>query len=237
MNLDLILPIYNEKDNLRSLINEIDEELSGSGTTYRVILVDDGSTDGSTELIRDLTEENESVSSIHFRNNQGQSAAFAAGFDAATSPYVVTMDADGQNDPAEIPGMLEEIEEYDVVAGYRANRKDHWIRLAASKIANSFRNWITGDEIIDTGCSLKVFKKEVVKDIPMFEGMHRFLPTLAKMEGYSVTQHPTNHRPRQGGETKYSISGRLGKTIWDLLAVRWMQKRNIDYEVEEFRDS
>lgn len=233
MNVDIVLPVYNEKGNVRSLVDEIDQVLSEQDYDYNLILVDDGSSDGSSEIIRELAADRDSIRSVHFRENCGQSAAFKAGFEHATSELVVTLDADGQNDPSEIPEMVELADQYDVVAGYRANRQDHWIRSIGSSLANKVRNWVTGDNVIDTGCSLKVFHREVIQEIPMFKGMHRFLPTLAKMEGFSVTQHPTNHRERKEGETKYSLSGRLFETIWDLLAVRWMQKRHLDYEIEE----
>lgn len=233
MKVDFVLPVYNEKPNIRPIRNEIEQVMSTTDLFYRIIFVDDGSGDGSTEIIRELTESDSRVASLHFARNQGQSAAFDAGFQAASFPLVVTMDSDGQNDPADVPSMIEQIQDYDVVAGYRANRKDNLARKMGSWIANTVRNWVTGDDIIDTGCSLKVFRLEVVKKLPMFEGMHRFLPTLARMYGYRVTQVPTDHRPRTRGATKYTLSGRLMTTIWDLLAVRWMQSRALRYQIKE----
>lgn len=236
MKIDFVLPVYNEKPNLRPLRDEIEEVMSTTDLFYRIIFVDDGSDDGSTDVIRELASSDSRVASIHFSHNHGQSAAFDAGFQAASFPLVVTMDSDGQNDPADVPSMIEKIQEYDVVAGYRANRQDNLARKAGSWIANTVRNWVTGDDIIDTGCSLKVFRLEVVKQLPMFEGMHRFLPTLARMYGYRVTQVPTEHRPRTRGQTNYTLSGRLLTTVWDLLAVRWMQKRALRYRIKETKN-
>lgn len=236
MDLDFVLPVYNERGNLRPLRDEIEEVLQKENLSGRVIFVNDGSQDGSADVIDALTDEFDNVSGLHFAENCGQSAAFAAGFEVVEAPFVVTMDADGQNDPADVPSMLEALEACDMVAGYRANRQEGWLRRIGSQVANTVRNWATGDDIIDTGCSLKVFRREVVKSLPMFEGMHRFLPTLARMRGYRVRQVPTNHRPRHKGETKYTLRGRLLTTVWDLLAVRWMQARTLDYEVTSTRN-
>ncbi len=233
MKLDFILPVYNERENLRDMRDEIAEVIEQTDWFYRILFVDDGSNDGSTRLIRRMAASDPRIASIHFGENCGQSAAFAAGFEAASFPLVVTMDADGQNDPADVPKMVGRIQEYDLVAGYRSNREDTLLRRLGSGVANRVRNWVTGDNIIDTGCSLKVFRLEVVKSLPMFRGMHRFLPTLAKMKGYRVTQVPTHHRPRTKGRTKYTLSGRLMKTVWDLWAVRWMQKRRLDFTITE----
>ncbi len=231
-NLEIILPVYNEEDNLRPLYDEITAALEGQDLEWQVLFVDDGSSDNSREIIKELSANNSTATGLLFKENNGQSAAFAAGFEQAGGEMIVTMDADRQNDPADIPKIIAPLTDYDMVAGYRANRRDSWLRRKASNIANKVRNWYTGDDIIDTGCSLKAFRLEVVKKIPVFDGMHRFLPTLARMKGYSVTQVATNHRPRTAGETKYSNFGRLRKTIWDLWAVRWMQKRSINYEIE-----
>lgn len=235
MKLDLVLPVFNEEDNLRPLIEEIDGALADNFSDYRILFVDDGSRDASWDIISVLSDRNESMVGLRFRENRGQSAAFKAGFDYAKAPLVATMDSDGQNDPADLPAMKETMEQesVDVVAGYRENRQDTVWKRIGSRLGNAVRNWVTGDDIIDTGCSLKLFRRDVVKDIPMFVGMHRFLPTLARMKGYEVTQVPVNHRARWEGETSYSNLGRLKTTVSDLLAVRWMQSRVINYEIDE----
>lgn len=232
---DIILPVYNEKDNIIPLVEEIHAVLAGLDYRYAIVLVDDGSDDGSADIIRRLSDKDDRIIGVFLRKNSGQTAAFAAGFEVSTGDYLVTMDADGQNDPADIAAMLEPLEEFDVAAGYRVNRADRPSRKLASRFANSVRNRVTGDNIIDTGCSLKAFRRNVVKNIPVFDGMHRFFPTLARMKGYRVQQVPTNHRPRQVGKTKYSNLGRLRKTVWDLWAVRWMQKRKLAYEIKEIK--
>lgn len=232
MELTVVLPVYNEKGNLEPITREIGDAMNGV-CDYEIIFVDDASTDGSREILDELAECNEDIEVIHFEENAGQSAAFAAGFKAAETPYIAMMDADRQNDPADLPQMIEALDDCDMVAGYRENRQDHWVRELGSNIANTVRNYVTGSDIIDTGCSLKVFRKEITEDIPYFEGMHRFLPTLAEREGYNVTQVPSNHRPRIKGETKYTLSGRLVTTAADLLAVRWLLDRSLDYDIED----
>lgn len=226
-SVDIILPVYNEEENLEPLVAEIHRALAPGDCRYRILLVDDGSVDASPEIIGRLCREDRRVAGVRLRENSGQTAAFIAGFRASRADCLVTMDADGQNDPADIPALLESLEECDLAAGYRLRRADRPARRWGSKLANAVRNRITGDEIIDTGCSLKAFRREVAEGIPPFRGMHRFFPTLARMNGYSVRQLPTNHRPRRAGRTKYSNLGRLKETVWDLWAVRWMQKRTV----------
>jgi hypothetical protein len=143
------------------------------------------------------------------------------------------MDADLQNDPHDIPRLLEKVGEFAVVCGWRHERRDPWIKIVSSKIANVVRNMLSQEEIVDTGCSLKAFKRESLQNMKLFNGMHRFLPTLAKMEGFTVTQVKVNHRPRRFGRTKYNIRNRMVRAFADLLAVRWMKKRHLTYEIEE----
>lgn len=238
MDIDVVLPIYNEVQNLKPVTEGIEQALGHSNRDVRIMMVDDGSDDGSWEEIERLSKEFSAVTGLRFSENCGQSAAFTAGFQHARAPLVATMDADGQNDPADLPNMLDTLEQHDVdmVAGYRENRRDTLWKKIGSRIGNTVRNWLTGDDIIDTGCSLKLFRLEVVKSIPMFVGMHRFLPTLARMKGFSVEQVPVNHRSRWEGETSYSNLGRLKTTLADVLAVRWMQSRVIDYSIDETRN-
>lgn len=231
MRIDLVLPVFNEEGNLRPLVQEIRDALT-EDYDYRIIFVNDGSEDATEGILSDLAREYPEVVALHFDSNRGQSAAFEAGFEYAEGNLVVTLDSDRQNDPADIPRLIDELGEADMVAGYRANREDNWLRTVGSQFANWVRNTVTGDEIIDTGCSLKVFRRQVVKDLPVFRGMHRFFPTLAKMQGYSVKQVPTNHRARPEGETKYTMSGRLWTTARDLFGVRWLQHRNIETSID-----
>ncbi len=234
--LSFVIPVYNEKENV-SILHEkirrvIDEKLKFK---CEIIFVDDGSYDGSLEELKKLKEKDDEVKIISFKENRGQSAALSAGFEYAKGELVVTMDADLQNDPEDIPDMLKFIPEYDVVAGIRAKRQDNFIRKIASKIGNGIRNWVTKDNIIDTGCSLKIYKTKFLRKIKMFKGMHRFLPTLLKLEGAKIIQVKVKHHPRIYGKSKYGfgITSRMFKAFIDLLAVRWMISRHIDYEIKE----
>ena len=228
-----MVPAYNERENLAPLLAEIAAALSGR--RYEVIVVDDGSTDGTLEALKTLRRQHPQLRIIAFERNAGQTAAFAAGFRAAAAPIVVTLDADLQNDPADIPKLVETLQRTGVtaVAGYRANRRDtSWKRLQ-SRIANGVRNRLNGEVIRDTGCSLKAFRTEAVRDLPLFSGMHRFLPTLIKMQGGSVSEVPVGHRPRQHGVTKYGMWNRVWRSLVDAFAVRWMQRRALRYRVRE----
>jgi len=233
MDLSVVIPVYNEEDNLRPLWEELREVLEGTGRTYEVIFVDDGSTDRSFSILRELARGDPHIKVLKFKRNCGQTAAFDAGFRMARGEVVITMDADLQNDPKDIPRLLEKIGEYDLVCGWRHRRQDPWLKRISSRIANFVRNKVSGDYIKDTGCSLKAFRRECVERLKLFEGMHRFFPTLARMEGFRVVEIKVNHRPRLFGKTKYNIRNRALRAFLDLLAVRWMKRRHLDYEVEE----
>ncbi len=170
---------------------------------------------------------------LAFTENCGQSAAFWAGFEEAKGAFIATIDGDGQNDPFDIPRLLTEIQSrnVDMVNGFRARRKDHLVRRLASKIANGFRNLTTGKTVIDVGCSTRIFKRECVARLPNFKGMHRFLPTLVAMQGFTLVEIPVNHRPRLRGQTKYSINNRLWVGLLDTLGVLWLQKRGFTYRI------
>lgn len=232
-DISIVIPVYNEQDSIRPLIAELGEVLNGLDKSYEIIFVDDGSRDRSFELLKEAASQDPQIRVIRFRKNTGQTAAFDAGFRAAQGDIIVTMDADLQNDPHDIPHLLEKIGAFDVVCGWRHKRNDPWIKIISSKIANFVRNKLSKEEIVDTGCSLKAFRKECLQNMKLFNGMHRFLPTLAKMEGFTVTQVKVNHRPRRFGTTKYNIKNRMVRAFADLLAVRWMQKRHLKYEIEE----
>ncbi len=232
-----MVPAYNERDNLAPLLAEIAAALKAPPRppSYEVIVVDDGSTDGTLEALKSLRQHYPELHIIAFERNAGQTAAFAAGFRAARAPVVVTLDADLQNDPADIPALVDTLQRTGVtaVAGYRATRRDtSWKRLQ-SRIANGVRNRLNGEVIRDTGCSLKAFRTDAVRDLPLFTGMHRFLPTLIKMQGGTVTEVPVGHRPRKHGTTKYGMWNRVWRSLVDAFAVRWMQRRALHYRVRE----
>lgn len=231
--ISLVIPVYNEEENLPVLAAEIRAALEPVGRPYEVILVDDGSTDSSPEVMRRLAQEDPRVRILRQRRNGGQSAALDAGFRHARGEIVVTLDADLQNDPADIPRLLERMDGFDVVSGVRARRQDDWVRRVSSKIANGIRNRVTHESVTDVGCTLRAMRAEHVRRIPVFNGMHRFLPTLLRMEGARVTEVPVNHRPRLHGQPKYNIRNRAFRALIDLFGVRWMQARWIDRHLAE----
>jgi dolichol-phosphate mannosyltransferase len=231
--ISIVIPVYNEQENVKPLIAELHEVLQGIQEASEIIFVDDGSRDRSFALLKEAASRDPRIRVIRFRKNAGQTAAFDAGFKAAQGTIIVTMDADLQNDPHDIPRLLEKIGRFDVVCGWRHKRNDPWIRIISSKIANFVRNKLSEEEIVDTGCSLKAFRRECVQHMKLFNGMHRFFPTLAKMEGFTVTQVKVNHRPRKFGTTKYNVTNRMVRAFADLLAVRWMKKRHLNYEIAE----
>lgn len=232
-DITIVIPVYNEEDNVKPLVSELQEVLRGLNRSYEIIFVDDGSRDQSLAILKEAASHDPHIRVIRFRKNAGQTAAFDAGFRAARGDIVVTLDADLQNDPHDIPRLLKKIEKFDVVCGWRHKRRDPWIKIVSSKIANVVRNKLSQEKIVDTGCSLKAFRKECLQNMKLFNGMHRFLPTLAKMEGFTATQVKVNHRPRKFGTTKYTISNRMVRAFADLLAVRWMKNRHLNYEIEE----
>lgn len=234
--LTVVIPVYNEAENVVPLVEELKSALTSYRQTAEILFVDDGSTDATFKEIRKAQQSDSRVRVVRFRRNMGQTAALAAGFRLARGQAVVTLDGDLQNDPAEIPKMAAGLKDWDVVCGIRASRRDSWWKRMSSRIANGFRNWMTGDNIIDTGCTLKAFRRESLEHLELYNGMHRFIPTLLKMQGFRVTQVPVRHRPRLSGKTKYGTWRRLVKGLGDVYAVRWMKKNQIQYagQVELF---
>ncbi len=230
--LSLVAPVYDEEENLRALYDSVHKALE-SIESWELILVDDGSRDGSADLIRKLASEDERVVGVFFESNCGQTAAMASGLQLARGELIATLDADLQNDPADIPGMLAVLEDFDAVVGYRIKRNDNWLRRISSRFANGVRNWISKDSIRDTGCSLKLFRAEAIQAIPLFEGLHRFFPTLLRYHGFSVLEHPVSHRPRVAGVSKYGVMNRAWRAFKDLVAVRWMRGRMIRVPIGE----
>ena len=232
-HLSVVLPVFNERDNLEPLLAELHAALGATDRTYEILLVDDGSTDGSSEVIRAAALRSPEVTGIVFESNAGQSAAFAAGFRMARGDVWITMDADGQNDPADIPKLLAALEGADVVSGIRAGRADNWTRRVSSSIANGVRRAVLGDHITDTGCSLKAYRRRAVEGIPLFTGAHRFLAGICEMRGARVVEIPVRHRPRRHGHSKYGVGNRLIRGIRDLIGVRWLRSRLLRFRIRE----
>lgn len=225
--ISFIIPVYNEEENLPILFRELTTVVESLNFTYEIIFINDCSTDRSLAVIRDLAEKYLVVRYVSFPENRGQSAALGAGFRVAAGEVIITMDADLQNDPADIPMMLEQYGPYDMINGWRRNRKDSFSKKISSRIGNAVRNRLTSENINDTGCSLKIMRAAMLKNIKMYRGLHRFLPTLMRLEGARVIEVPVNHRHRQLGVSKYTNLRRGVEGFQDLLAVRWIIKRHV----------
>jgi glycosyltransferase involved in cell wall biosynthesis len=223
VDISVVVPVLNEEDSLPILHQQLTEVLAASGYRYEIIVIDDGSTDSSFVILRQLQAEDPHLRVVRFRRNYGQTAAFAAGFDRARGDTVVTIDADLQNDPADIPSLIEKMAEgYDVVSGWRVDRKDRFLdRRLPSILANRLIGWTTGVRIHDYGCSLKAYRREVLDDVQLYGELHRFIPALAHAAGARVTEIPVQHHPRRFGRAKYGLSRTL-KVVLDVLAVRFL---------------
>ncbi|HMO51085.1 MAG TPA: glycosyltransferase family 2 protein [Kiritimatiellia bacterium] len=223
MQISVVIPVYNEEESAELLCRRLHEALSGLGRTYEIILVDDGSSDRTWEVLTRMAGEVPGLELIRFRRNYGQTAAMSAGFHAARGEVVITLDADLQNDPADIPKLLERIDQgYDVVSGWRKDRKDAFInRRLPSMLANGLISKITGVELHDYGCTLKAYRHEVVKNIHLYGEMHRFIPALASWVGGSIDEVVVQHHARKFGRSKYGIS-RTFRVVLDLLTVKFL---------------
>ena len=235
--ISVVIPIKDERDNLLALTDQLLKVLQGREESKRapfeIIYVDDGSTDGSSDLLDRVVAQHQTVTVLHFDRNYGQSAGFDAGFKRSRGALVVTMDGDLQNDPEDIGTLLPYAKEYDLVCGWRTERHDTMMRKISSRVANAVRSAVTGDRVHDTGCSLKVFRRRVIDRLQLFNGMHRFFPAMALMHGFTVTEVPVRHHPRRHGTSKYGVGNRLFEGIYDLVAVRWMQSRVLRYRLKE----
>ena len=231
--ISFVVPIYNEEENIPKLVTEIQAVAPDLSSDYEILLVDDCSSDGSLAILRDLAEQSEQIRYLSFARNSGQSAALYAGFQAATGDVIITMDADLQNDPADLRKMYKYYGDFDMINGWRFNRQDTLSKKIASKIGNFVRNWMTKETIHDTGCSLKIMNAQMLKNIRIYKGLHRFLPTLMRMEGAKVVEVKVNHRHRLFGVSKYTNLQRGIEGFYDLIAVRWMQSRHLTIEVKE----
>jgi glycosyltransferase involved in cell wall biosynthesis len=232
LELSIVAPVYDEEENLERLHARV-LEVFGDRTRWELILVDDGSRDRSPEIARALAARDPRVVGVFFGRNCGQTAAIAAGIQVASGRLIATIDADLQNDPADLPAMVELAARHDAVVGWRTTRRDNFVRRASSRIANAVRNRISGDSIRDTGCSLKVFRADVIQALPLFDGLHRFLPTLLRYHGFDVVEHGVRHHPRTAGRSKYGVWNRLFRSLRDLFAVRWMRARLLKLPIRE----
>ena len=232
----VVVPCHNELANLRPLIAGICAAVEPLGHDYEIIITDDCSDDGSWEALRELETTQRRLRAQQLTARGGQSVALWAGIRAARGRVIVTLDADLQNDPADIPKLIAALKQADCVCGTRVESRrqgDNRLRIASSRIANGVRNKLSGETISDAGCCYRAFRRECVAEVKFFKGGHRFLPTLIKMEGFSVVEVPIRHNPRVAGKTHYGIGNRLFKSFADLLAVRWMKRRHIRYQIVE----
>lgn len=232
-NFSVVIPAHNEAESLPGLIAEIDAVAQANSLELEIIVIDDSSSDATPSVLSQLSARYPNLATYRLAWQSGQSAALAAGFDLARAPIIITMDADGQNDPADIPKLIRALEGTDVAIGWRRDRKDPLSKKVISKVANFVRNAMTGESVKDTGCGLKAFRRESLERIHRFDGMHRFLPTLVKMHGYRVAEVAVHHRHRTKGKTHYNLLNRSIRPIMDLFAIRWLQQRTLRYQVRQ----
>lgn len=236
LEFSLVVPVYNERENIRPLADRVRstcEALFQGG--WELILVDDASTDGSSEAMDEVAAEQGEIRAFHFVKNAGQSAALEAGFSRARGRFIGVTDADLQTHPEDL-GLLYEVlkrEGVDAAIGIRAHRKDTAWKRFSSKFANGVRNRLTHEDIVDTGCPLKIFRREAILSICLFNGAHRFFPTMLKMKGFTVAQVPVRHTNRQWGKSKYGTLDRAFRGLHDAIGVRWLQKRALQWEIGE----
>lgn len=233
IEISAVIPVFNEEENLSLLIPRLAEILKRTGLSSEMIFVDDGSSDGSRRILKEMALQYSSLRVIGLKENRGLSTALYVGMKEARGKMMITLDSDLQNDPEDIPKLASYLDRYDMATGWRQKREDPWLKRISSRVANSIRNRLSGEQIHDSACTLRAFKRECIKDIPPFNGMHRFLSTLVRMKGYRVIEVPVSHHPRRFGKSKYNIRNRMWRSFIDLLAVRWMKSRRIQYDIEE----
>ena len=235
-DLSVVIPAYNEVENLDPLLAEVRAALAGVPGEHEIVLVDDGSSDGTAERIAAEAGRDPRVRAVLLAKNAGQSAALAAGLARARGRVIVTLDADLQNDPADLPRVLAALDQADVVSGIRAGRQDTWVRLVSSRIANATRRAVLGDPVTDIGCSFKAYRREALEGLPMFVGVHRFLPALCVFRGAKLVEVRISHRARRHGISKYGVSNRLWRGLRDLVGVAWLKSRLVKYQVRNLED-
>ena len=227
-SLSVVIPVFNEEDNLRPLLEELAAVLRPLGRGFEILCVDDASTDRSVPVLNELKAVHPELRVLRHRVNSGESAAQASGFAQARGDIVITMDADLQNDPHDIPMLLEALTpDVAAVAGVRRRRLDDSTRRLSSRIANGFRNVVTGDRIADAGCTFRALRRSALRELPVFNGLHRFLPTLLRLQGYKALEVLVNHRPRVHGKSKYGVGNRLWRGLRDCFAMRWFAARAV----------
>lgn len=237
VDISIIVPVYNEADNVLPLANEVSAAMKQQPRSWELIFVDDASTDNTSERIREASRHFPNVRGLKHARNSGQSAALWTGILATTSPVIATLDGDLQNDPADLPRMLAELERVDFVCGNRAKRHDSSIRKISSRVACAARRSALKADFADTGCALRVFKRSTLEGVLPFNGWHRFLPVLVHGNGARTLEVPVNHRPRIAGVSKYGLWNRLWRGIYDLIGVGWYQKRRLrPVPFEELKD-
>jgi glycosyltransferase involved in cell wall biosynthesis len=233
VELSLVVPAYNEQEVVPELLRRTEAALAQTGKRFELLIIDDGSTDDTARLLSNAMATRPWLRVVRLARNGGQSAAFDAGFKAARGAVIVTIDADLQNDPEEIPRLLPMLDGYDMITGWRKKRSDSAFRRFQTRAANRIRNWISDETIEDSASSLKIYKRHCLDGILLFTGAHRFMPTLVKMRGYTVLETPVKHSPRYAGTAKYGFRNRAFRAFVDLLAVRWMKKRWLRYTASE----
>jgi len=222
----VVLPVFNEEGNLPRLTGELASVFKKLNLAYEVLIVDDCSNDQSLETARGLKKKDSRIRIVKHGVNAGQSAALVSGIGRCRAPLVITMDADCQNDPSDIPLLLEALEEgVDAVCGIRQKRQDNWVKRLSSRIGNKFRDVVTGDSVTDSGCAFRLMRREVLGELPVFNGLHRFLPTFLRWQGCRVVEVNVNHRPRISGVTNYGIANRAWRGMIDCFVMRWWHRR------------
>jgi dolichol-phosphate mannosyltransferase len=223
--ISILVPVFNEADNILPLVREVAAALQTLPLCYELVFVDDASTDDTWQRIAEARQTDARIRGLRHARNAGQSAALWTGIQSTKAPVVATLDGDLQNDPADLPRMIAALEAADFVSGMRLNRQDSWLRQISSRIARWARRCALGGDFRDTGCALRVFKRETLSGVFPFNGLHRFLPVLVYGGGFKTLEVPVNHRPRVAGTSKYGVWNRLGRGIYDLIAIAWYQKR------------
>lgn len=230
IDLSIVIPVFNEEENLVPLLKELSRVLIPTQMSYEIICIDDCSTDKSAAVLADLASRIPELKVCTHKINSGESAGQATGFGMAKGKIIITMDADLQNDPADIPAFLQALcADVDCVCGIRRTREDDFVKRISSRIANGFRNWITGDSIQDAGCTFRALRRKSLGEMVVFNGMHRFIPTILRAQGCKVAEIMVNHRPRTKGVSKYGVGNRLWRGILDCLAIRWYRRRALAY--------